>query len=178
MAINPTTTDSGVCNIHIDNITGVFVDNPWMRPRARAVITLAIHAVGRRNSSTEHILRIDLIATAKMTTEAALSKTKPLLGWILNIRSFTIKLPEHKHKAWLESLRELLQTWQATHDQLEVMVGCLRHLPVVMQPVLHFLSRLCHLMKYASHKQGVHPLPDACVDARLFLLVLTKQPPE
>ena len=30
MAINPATPDSGVCNVYIDDITRVFVDNPWL----------------------------------------------------------------------------------------------------------------------------------------------------
>ena len=64
--------------------------------------------VGQRNSGKEHIPRSNLIVTAKMTAELALSKTKPLLGWVLNTHSFTIKLPEHKHKAWSENLRDLL----------------------------------------------------------------------
>ena len=99
MAIDPATLDSRVCDVYIDEITGVFVDNPWLQPRARAVIPLAIHAVGQHNKSADHIPQSDLIAMAKMTAEAALSKTKTLLGWVLNSRSFTIKLPEHKHKA-------------------------------------------------------------------------------
>ena len=64
--------------------------------------------MGQGNLSAEHILSSNLIATAKMTAEAALSETKPLLGCVLNTRSFTIKLLEHKHKAWSESLCELL----------------------------------------------------------------------
>ena len=43
-----------------------------------------------------------------MTAEAALSENKPLLGWVLNTRSFTIKLPEHKDKEWSEILCEIL----------------------------------------------------------------------
>ena len=35
------------------------------------------------------------------------------------------------------------------------MVGCLTHLSVMMQPVLHFLSPLCHLMECTSHQQQV-----------------------
>ena len=93
------------------------------------------------------------MATAKMMAEAALSETKPLIGWVLNTRSFTTNLPVHKHKAWLESLCVLLQTQQATRNQLKVMVGCLTHLFVVMRPVLHFLSRLHHLIECASHQQ-------------------------
>ena len=81
-----------------------------------AVILLAIHAVGQHNSSTEHILQSKLIATAKMTAEAALSKNKTLPGWVLDTRSFTTDLPEHKHKAWLESLCKLLRTQQDTHS--------------------------------------------------------------
>ena len=46
MVINTATPDSGVCNVYIDDITRVFVDNPWLQPQARAVIPLAIHAVG------------------------------------------------------------------------------------------------------------------------------------
>ena len=30
MAINPVTPDSGVCDVYIDDITRVFVDNPWL----------------------------------------------------------------------------------------------------------------------------------------------------
>ena len=108
IAIVLATTNSGVYNVYINNITGVFVKNPWLQPQARAVIPLGIHVVGPRNSSVEHIPHSDLIVTAKMTAEAALSKTKPLLGWFLNTRSFTIKLLEHKHKAWSESLHDLL----------------------------------------------------------------------
>ena len=84
------------------------MDNPWSQPQERAVILLAIHAVGQHNLSTKHIPRSNLIATAKMTVEAALSKTKPLLGWVLNTRSFTIKLPEYKHNAWSESIHKIL----------------------------------------------------------------------
>ena len=54
------------------------------------------------------------------------------------------------------------------------MIGRLNHLSVVMQPVLHFLSRLCHLMECSSHQRRVHPSPDVCKDARLFLHILDK----
>ena len=64
--------------------------------------------------------------------------------------------------------------WQATHNQLKVMVGCLTHLSVVMQPVLHFLSCLRHLMECASHQQQVRVSPNVCEDARLFLRILDK----
>ena len=47
MVINPATQDSGVCNVYIDNITGFFMVNPWLQLQARAVIPLAIHAVGQ-----------------------------------------------------------------------------------------------------------------------------------
>ena len=54
------------------------------------------------------------------------------------------------------------------------MVGCLTHLSVVMQPVLHFLSSLHHLMECASHQEQVRASLNVCKDAHLFLHVLDK----
>ena len=64
------------------------------------MIMLSIHAVGQHNSDIEHISCSDLIAMTKMTAEATLSDTKPFLGWVLDTRSFTIKMKEHKEKVW------------------------------------------------------------------------------
>ena len=77
MAINPATPDSGVCNVYINDITRVFVENPWLQPQARVVIPLTIHTVGQHNLSAEHIPHNNLIEMAKMTAEAALSETNP-----------------------------------------------------------------------------------------------------
>ena len=63
---------------------------------------------------------------------------------------------------------------QATQNQLEVMVSCLKHLYVVMQPVLCFLNCLRHLMECTSHQQQVRSSPNICKDACLFLHVLDK----
>ena len=46
IAIDPTSLDSGVSDVYIDDITGVFVDNPWSQLQARAVTPLAINKVG------------------------------------------------------------------------------------------------------------------------------------
>ena len=45
---------------------------------------------------------------------------------------------------------------------------------MMMQPVLHFLIRLCHLMEYSSHQRQVRASPDICKDRRLFLHILDK----
>jgi hypothetical protein len=65
-----------------------------------------------------------------------------VLGWEVNIRSFTICLPENKFIAWCSAIDIVISTKWATPNELHSTEGRLNHAACLIPTMRHFLSRI------------------------------------
>jgi succinate dehydrogenase/fumarate reductase cytochrome b subunit len=87
-----------------------------------------------------------MVSTKKLKAEAALSKTKTILGWFWNFRQLIIYLPYNKFVAWTKSVQDTISAGYANSKEFESTIGRLNHLFLVIPFVYHFLSRLRELL--------------------------------
>ena len=83
-----------------------------------------------------------MAAREKLLAKAAAEEIKIILGWILNLRTLTIALPENKYVAWKVDILEILEAGNTSFKKLEQMIGRLAHLGIVLPSIHHFMSRL------------------------------------
>ena len=76
-----------------------------------------------------------------------------MLGWTLNTRTLEIKLPAHKWLAWSKTLSDMIMKGTTNFEEMETVVGRLTHLAIVIQQVLHFLSRIRQLRDRAENRR-------------------------
>lgn len=161
-------------DVYIDDDVTVNLDTPENTPRARAGVLLAMHVIGRLNSQEEPIKRLELPSMSKLAAEGALEEEKVVLGWLLNTRELLIKLPPHKAKAWSDSIHKILNEKSTTYKELQTLIGRLTHLSVVMQMILHFLSRLRHLEERGRNRRTIAVPDDVQYDLHLALEFVSK----
>ena len=157
--VDPETHDRGSVDVYIDDKTTVTVDLPGNRNRDRAASLLAIHIMNRPLAPVEPIARNNMVSLSKLAAEAALEELKMLLGWIIDSRRLLVKLPDHKHIAWQRDLQRLVQTKKATYKELDSIIGRLVHVSTVLQPILHFISRIRFLKDKAQNRRNIF-IPD------------------
>jgi hypothetical protein len=108
-------------DVYINDTIGLTVDlpdtdNANQMERARL---LAIHMAVRPVDHREPILRNEMAAKAKLSTEGALEEQKIiLLGWYFDLQRLTMALPENKLTAWTESINSMLLTGKTTSKSL------------------------------------------------------------
>ena len=76
-----------------------------------------------------------MAALNKLIAEAGLEETKMILGWFFNFRKLLISLPENKHVAWSEGIKEMMAEGEAECIDLETPVGRLTHLCMIIPAV-------------------------------------------
>ena len=155
MVIDPKTPKRGSCDVYIDDIATVTVDLPGNAKRAKEAVPLAIHTLGRPNSTTEYLPRDNLVSTSKLIAEGSPTEVITMLGFQLDTRRLTIALPDHKFTAWTASIIELTDRGTATHDELDTLIGRLTHLSAIVQPILHFLSRIRQLRDRSKNRRSI-----------------------
>jgi hypothetical protein len=115
-----------------------------------------------------------MVAEDKLKAEGGLSETKVILGWLFNFRTLTIFLPDHKHIAWLQEIKQMIDSRRPTKKQLESTIGRLGHIGYVMPWVYHFLSQLRSLLS-CSGKHRQIKIDNKCIrDLDLMQEVLDK----
>lgn len=155
MIVNPPLAPHAKNDVYIDDDVTICTEVKENADRARAGTLLAMHVVGRPNEKVEPIKRLELPSLIKLKGEGRLEETKVILGWRIDTRRMIIQLPDHKFKAWDKSIVTLMENKKATSKELESLIGRLTHLSVVMQPVLHFLSRLRYLHEKSENRRFV-----------------------
>ena len=78
-----------------DKIT-IAPDLPCNASHIAAVIPLAIHTICRPLSKQEHIHRVDIISTSKLTVEGAIEEMKTIFGWKDDTHRLIMSLPDQK----------------------------------------------------------------------------------
>jgi hypothetical protein len=97
-----------------------------------------------------------------------------MLGWTLNTRTLEIKLPAYKWLAWSKTLSDMIMKGTTNFEEMETVVGRLTHLAIVIQQVLHFLSRIRQLRDRAENRRII-TIPEPVIqDFKLFIIVLNK----
>jgi len=175
MIVNPPLAPYAKSDIYLDDDVTVAVASPENTKRARAGVLLAMHVAGRPNSiQGEPLPRQELPSMSKLAAEGRLEESKVVLGWKLDTRRLLIQLPEHKYIAWQESITKMLNNGCTTHKELQTLVGRLTHLSVIMQLILHFLSRLRFLESKSSNRRKVTISPPVLEDLKLAQKFLNK----
>ena len=79
----------------VDDIMTIVLDSQKREQinRAKGAVPLALHTVFRPTYKDEPVKRDDILSLRKMYGEGALSEVKIVLGWLLDLRKFLIKLP-------------------------------------------------------------------------------------
>ena len=169
-------TGNGAKNdIYIDDNVCVVVDNPdddlneVRKQRARAAVPLAIHVTTRPLDDEEPIPRKEILAKNKLKAEAGLAEVKTVFGWILHLRSLTVKLPTNKSIAWKNTIQGILRRGNTTADELDTLIGRLNHIGTILAPILHFLSRLRTLFQSAKNRRTVRIQEKHIKDLKLAL---------
>ncbi len=115
-----------------------------------------------------------MVAEDKLKAEGGLSETKVILGWLFNFPTLTVFLPDHKHIAWSQEIKQMIDSQRTTKKQLELTIGRLGHIRYVISWVYHFLSRLQSLLS-CSGKHRQITIDDKCIrDLDLMQEVLDK----
>jgi len=171
--VNIPTEDKGKCDVYLDDMVAVGPDLPGNARRLEAAIPLAIHTICRPIMQPEPIPRKAIISTNKLKAEGAIEERKLLLGWLFDTRRLLISLPDDKLQAWSTDIKHLLGTKQATHPQLDKLVGRLNHVGYIIPTARHFLSRIRKLKTKAKFKRQVSIPSLVLADFELWLTFLS-----
>ena len=145
----------GKSDVYIDDTVTISLHSDTNNPKASAAVPLAIHTLGRPLLSTEPISRSDLLCLRKLLAEGRLEEVKNTLGWDIDTRTFSVKLPTHKFTAWNLSITNMLKAGSTSFSSLETLIGRLNHLSVILPHVLHFMGRIRKLCLSASKRRSV-----------------------
>lgn len=164
MIVDPPLAPKAKNDVYIDDDVTIAVEENDNLDRARAGVLLCIHAIGRPNEKNKPIKRLELPSLTKITAEGRLEERKVILGWLIDTRRLIIQLPEHKYKAWTNSIDEMIEAKSTTHKAIQTLLGRLTHLSVVMQQILHFLSRIRLLENRSKNRRKITVPKDVLVD--------------
>ena len=119
-----TITEYRKTDVYVDDIITVSVDSRKnLRRITRAPITIihAIADISLANHTT--VRRNDIVAEDKMEAEGAAKEEKICLGWLLNTRTLSVKLPKHKAIAWTSQIKDTLQNTTVSNKNLQSILG-------------------------------------------------------
>ena len=113
--------------------------------RIAGAIFLAIHIFGRLLASNEPISGDDLISQTKIISDGTLGEIKLVLGWLIDTRRFTIRLPDEKFQSWTFQIKHILKIGSVSLVKLESLIDRLNHADFVMPKSRHYLNLLRNL---------------------------------
>jgi hypothetical protein len=111
-----------------------------------AARSLVIHVLTRPVDKNEPIPHDDPNSLTKLAAQGLPEEDKIILGILHDTYSLLALLPKHKHKAWLQELRQILEKGQVTFKELKKLVGRLENVCMILQPGRHFIGRIWALL--------------------------------
>ena len=111
----------------IDDIITITVDDKHWIDYAKSAALLVIHTLFRPLQPPEPLKRDDPLALRKLAGEGQLAEQNTCLGWDINTQSMRVSLPEVKHTAWTNEIKEALVSTKIKIDTLESLIGKLNH---------------------------------------------------
>ena len=176
LSVHIPTSDLGRADCFIDDIIKVMLDRPDNILRHATATPLAVFACARPHAGEqEPIPRRENLSPSKLEAEGTPAEVQIVLGWELDTRALTLRLPFDKYTAWLEDIHTLLLTTTTTLKHLESIIGRLNHVAYVIPLSRHFLSRLRHrLHSIGSQRQLFRLSLEELEDLKLWLHFLQR----
>ena len=128
----------------IDDLIHVFWDTPSNRERLPHAVPLAMHVTSRPHAgeATEPLPRREILSAPKLKAEGAPSEIQTVLGWSVDTRRLTIRLPDDKFENWDREIGRIVDRQSCTFGEMESLVGRLNHASYAIPLTRHFLDRL------------------------------------
>ena len=144
MAVGVLPIESGMVDCFIDDLINVFWDTPANLERAPHIVPLAMHVTSRPHAGdeAEPLPRRGILSAPKLKAEGAPAEIQTVLGWSVDTRCLTIRLPDDKFEHWAGELRRIADLRTCTFGEMESMVGRLGHTSYAIPLTRHFLDRL------------------------------------
>jgi len=152
ISVNIPSSDAGKIDIFIDDSIGVAPDIGDVPSRVIRAIPLAIRTLSRPESCQDIIPRKDIISIKKFHAEGRLEEVKTILGWVVNTRSLSISLPDHKLHSWITDIDSIISKKKSSFQVLETLLGRLNHVACIFMPMRHFMGRLYKALYRAKSK--------------------------
>jgi hypothetical protein len=118
----------GSTDVFVDDIIVAVLNRPDYVSRASAAVPLAVDIISRPYNEHDLPKREHMLALAKLQAEGSLRETQTILGWYIDTRDLTIRLPETKYLAWVTDINDMIQKSKTKYKTLESLLG---RLPVV-----------------------------------------------
>lgn len=129
MAFDIPVTNIGRMDSFIDDLIWVFVNTFKIWTRETQTVPLAVYVINRPHTGeAELIPRHPILSVPKLIVEGTLVEVQIVLGWGLNTRTLTIKLPADKFIAWTKDLKQIVINGMTTFGTLESCNGRLNHI--------------------------------------------------
>jgi hypothetical protein len=179
LLVNVPTEEVGMSDVYIDDIctVGVLGDGDKEREmKLKSSVLLAMDIMGRPCSELEPLPRDPLPSIDKLLSEAGLSETKCLLGWVLDTRHLRVRLHSEKYEQWTKQIKEILEPEGALISKkvLEVTLGRLNHAASILPMTRHFLSRLSYVVSKANYFKPINLKSQIKEDLKLWIDILDK----
>ena len=168
-------TEGNICkaDVFVDDIITIGVDANDNLQRIVAAPCSIMHSVAHNSSTSTSIDRQHLIAEDKNEAEGAPEEKKIVLGWILNSRTLSIHLPEHKFIAWSEQVTSFISRKSSNLKDIQSLLGRLENIAIMIPMSAHFLNNLRQLEIKAniSNKNQIisKRVKDDCILAKQFI---------
>ena len=128
---------------YIDDGAAFTADEPGLVDRAYACLPLATHTMFRQVDPNEPVPRDPLLSETKYRGEGIMEEWKIYLGWLFDLKQFTISLPPHKAAVYAKCIQELLDAGEVSDPKmLEKLIGRLNTIGHILPAARHFMSRL------------------------------------
>ena len=147
LIVDPNIDAHGLTDVFIDDIISVFpaLSQAHVNKCSQAAL-LALDAASRPVLPHEPLPRDHMLATDKALAEGTPAEAQIILGWKVDTRRLLMSLPDDKHTAWTQEIRNILrsasQNRRIRHKDLEKLLGRLQHAASILSEGNHFLNRL------------------------------------
>ena len=128
----------------IDDLIHVFWNTPSNRERLPHAVPLAMPVTSRPHAgdAAEPLPRREILSAPKLKAEGAPAEIQTVLGWSVDARLLTIRLPEDKFENWNREMRRIVDQRSCSFGEMESLVGRLNHASYAIPLTRHFLDRL------------------------------------
>ena len=144
LIVNIPVDPRGSIDCYIDDTPGLTVDLPGSENAARleAAIPLVIEVAAQPDNVDEPIPCETMVENNKLLAEGGFSETKVILGWLFNLRTLSVSLPDHKFITRTAAIQKMIMSKRTTSKDLDMTIERIGHVGFVIPWVYHFLSRL------------------------------------
>ena len=160
----------GWVDSYIDDIIGICLHLKDNAVRTTKAILLAIHLMARPFDNTEkpNIIHSYILSMKKWLAEGQQSEEKIVLGWLINTRDFTVRLPADKYHSYTAQIRDITVAGQVNDDTLQSIIGRLERTSYVVPHARYFLNRLRALQRITSKTKWAKIPESTSLDLKLW----------